>query len=223
MVIGMGWRPEGGIVDLVNAIVARFAIEPPFPVPPPSSSSSSPPRSNSPYLPTSQQQSLAVSPSQNKREQLAQLLQPVYDERFKTLNQKVEDLLTQSTLLCENNRLLREEKEQRLRQKETLEAEIQRIQDFKEKIIELAQISGPLPAEELAKPEGPISTQLFHLTAEDLAYQDTIYSLSTAFNEGKTSLDLAVYLKTIRDLARKQFMARALRVKIRTKYPIIHN
>jgi len=56
-----------------------------------------------------------------------------------------------------------------------------------------------------------------HELTNGLALQDCIYALSTAFERG--SLDLATYLRVVRDLAKKEFMSKALMLKIREAYP----
>ncbi|CAG8562408.1 13650_t:CDS:2, partial [Ambispora leptoticha] len=58
-----------------------------------------------------------------------------------------------------------------------------------------------------------VYNQLFELVAEDNAIDDTIYYLGKALNSER--IDLQTFMKSIRMLAREQFMRRALIQKIR--------
>lgn len=61
----------------------------------------------------------------------------------------------------------------------------------------------------------PWSKQLFECVAEDHAIEDTMYCLETLLSDEKC--ELKAFLKEIRKLARKQFMARALAKKVISK------
>ena len=52
------------------------------------------------------------------------------------------------------------------------------------------------------------------MVADDHAVEDVFYHLSKAFHSGHISF--GVYMKSVRSLAREQFMSRALTMKIRS-------
>jgi len=56
------------------------------------------------------------------------------------------------------------------------------------------------------------SSQMFDLVAADSAIEDTLYQLDRAL--GDERIELTNFLKEVRKLAHKQFMARALAVKV---------
>jgi len=62
------------------------------------------------------------------------------------------------------------------------------------------------------------------LTAEEAAMDDVLYKLISWFldrTSDRQQSDLAAWLRLLRDVARKQFMSKALLSKIRTEFPII--
>ncbi|KAG9302659.1 hypothetical protein G9A89_007363 [Geosiphon pyriformis] len=65
-----------------------------------------------------------------------------------------------------------------------------------------------------------VYNQLFELVAEDNAIEDTIYYLGKALNNER--IDLQTFMKSIRTLAREQFMRRALIDKIRRQAGLVH-
>jgi len=56
------------------------------------------------------------------------------------------------------------------------------------------------------------SSQMFDLVAEDNAIEDTLYQLDRALADGR--VELTDFLREVRKLAHKQFMARALAIKV---------
>ncbi len=65
------------------------------------------------------------------------------------------------------------------------------------------------------------ATELLHLHAENLALDDTIYTVSKLFLDQKPTdkaMSLSVCLRHLRELAREQFMTRALFRKIRSEH-----
>jgi len=69
--------------------------------------------------------------------------------------------------------------------------------------------------DQLTEPEDEIKKQLFHLEAEDLTIDDTLYFLDRALQRG--TIDLVTYLKNVRNLSSDQFFKRALIRKIRNE------
>lgn len=136
-------------------------------------------------------------------------------------------------LLAENTRLSEGEAKLdegiRLLKEEiaTVEQAIAQTRKSTQRLIEMADKAtadgGEVDYDNLVVPQGPIAQQLMDLVGEDLAIQDTIYAFSKLFHEGKADITLATYLKQVRELAREQFMAKALYAKIRRKFPLINN
>jgi len=69
--------------------------------------------------------------------------------------------------------------------------------------------------DQLTEPEDEIKKQLLHLEAEDFTIEDTIYFLDRALQRG--TIDIATYLRNIRNLSTDQFFKRALILKILNK------
>jgi ESCRT-I complex subunit TSG101 len=61
--------------------------------------------------------------------------------------------------------------------------------------------------ESLLGPETPLARQLLAASAEDHALEDALYALEQAVGQG--ALRPEVYLRQVRQLARRQFFARA--------------
>ncbi|KAK9314521.1 UEV domain-containing protein [Lipomyces starkeyi] len=86
-----------------------------------------------------------------------------------------------------------------------------KIRQAEETIIEASQ-RGEVNVDEIVCAEAVVFNQLYDLTADDLAIEDTIYVLGKALDRERISLD--DFLKHARTLAREQFMKRALVRKI---------
>ena len=69
-----------------------------------------------------------------------------------------------------------------------------------------------IPVDELCQPSSVRSRQMLELDAKNHAISDVLYFLDRALVKGTIPLD--VHLKTVRRLAKQQFMARALLTKI---------
>ena len=67
--------------------------------------------------------------------------------------------------------------------------------------------------EEVIRPADPLSDQLYEQTAESNAIDDALYELERAF--GSENIEVDAFLKTVRKLSNKQFMAKALAKKVR--------
>ncbi|KAK9248783.1 UEV domain-containing protein [Lipomyces tetrasporus] len=86
-----------------------------------------------------------------------------------------------------------------------------KIKQAEASIIESSQ-RGDVNVDEIVCAEAVVFNQLYELTADDLAIEDTIYVLGKALDRERISLD--IFLKHTRTLAREQFMKRALVRKI---------
>ncbi|RHZ66644.1 hypothetical protein Glove_306g36 [Diversispora epigaea] len=82
-----------------------------------------------------------------------------------------------------------------------------------DKIIEQAKNIPEVSVDDILCGTTIVYNQLFELVAEDNATEDTIYYLGKALSIER--IDLNTYMKSIRTLAREQFMRRALIEKIR--------
>lgn len=87
----------------------------------------------------------------------------------------------------------------------------ERIAKAKSKTEE-AKARGEVNVDEMVCAESVVFNQLYELTADDLAIEDTIYVLGKALDRERVGLD--VFLKHVRTLAREQFLKRALVRKI---------
>ena len=160
--------------------------------------------------------------------QLRILLKSKLNHRYHQIQRELalesDRLLAESTQLTMGEKTL-EEGRQRVRDELTkTQDEIDAIKAQTHRLVSLAQGgSGVINYDNLVVPHGPIARQIMELVAEDLAIQDTIYAISKAFLDGRASFGLIVYLRHVRDLARDQFMAKALLAKIRREFPLINN
>jgi ESCRT-I complex subunit TSG101 len=196
-----------------------YARQPFIASPPPTSSTSPVPLPISP-TPTS-------STAPQDLPQLRKSLKAKLNSRYQALQREL--ALESDRLLAENTQLLNGEKileegHQKIRAElSKTQIEIDGIKAQTQRLIALSQHGTPIDYDNLVIPHGPIAKQIMDLVAEDLAIQDTIYAVSKVFLDGKAKFNLAVDLRYVRDLAREQFMAKALLAKIRREFPIINN
>ncbi|KAG0366172.1 hypothetical protein BGZ54_005719 [Gamsiella multidivaricata] len=81
--------------------------------------------------------------------------------------------------------------------------------------IEQIQAWPETPVDEIICGSSVVHNQLFELVAEENAIEDTIYILGQALIQDKVELN--VYMKHLRNLAREQFMKKALIKKVKTQ------
>lgn len=229
--VGLGWHPEGGVAALLGALVPALAADPPFypgagrpafaAVPPPYQSSLPP------IVPPA---AAAAAPAASLLE-MRRIVKDKLRRRYRELQAQL--AIESDRLLAENTRLAGGEARlaeglQRLTEEcARVQQEIAAIRQYTQTLTEAAEQAAAegdqkIIYEDLVAPQGPIAQQIFDLLAEELAVQDTIYALSKLFNEGRAGINLATYLKQVRELAREQFLAKALHAKIRRKFPLIN-
>ncbi|CAO1354191.1 unnamed protein product [Diamesa serratosioi] len=99
-----------------------------------------------------------------------------------------------------------------------LKKNIQLLQDKDEELSKsletLEKVDG-IDVDEAVTTTAPLYKQLINAYAEEAAIEDAIYYMGEALRSGV--IDLEVFLKQVRQLARKQFMLRALMQKCRQK------
>ena len=99
---------------------------------------------------------------------------------------------------------------------DALDNDIQLMKDFIAKVQEEkekdAQSKEQISPDELAIPTDMLSAQMIILSAENAAITDALYFLDKALVRGSISLEK--HLKTIRNLAKKQFLLRAHLLKL---------
>ncbi|KAK9375725.1 UEV domain-containing protein [Lipomyces chichibuensis] len=172
-----------------------------------------------PTVPSLSNQSAPALPPHPEQQRLlndiADVLQKKAIEAQPKLQQQVDhlrntlDMLrrTEANLASEQSELTRVS-EASARNKTILK---DKIRQAEEAIIEASQ-RGEVNVDEIVCAEAVVFNQLYELTADDLAIEDTIYVLGKALDRERISLD--DFLKHVRTLAREQFMKRALVRKI---------
>lgn len=133
----------------------------------------------------------------------------------------MERLMEDGAKLSENERRL-DEGIAKLRS-ETLRIQ-KAIEDFRrvDKEAQQPEIDiGNLDVEGLVLPQGEVSRQLFELTLQEMAIADCLYAINKAFFDNPNLIGITPFIKTIRSLAREQFMAKAHIQKIRQLYPVM--
>ena len=158
--------------------------------------------------------------------ELRRMMKERMNIRFRKL--QTESALESDRLLAEHSQL--EQGENRLNAAlhrfkndiKSLEEKIETIRKQKEFIVEMAKKDEiELDYDTLVVPQGPIAKQIMELHIEQMALEDVMYDFSKVFLLGKGNITLPMYLKHIRELAREQFMNKALLAKIRLNFPII--
>ncbi|KAJ1736978.1 suppressor protein stp22 of temperature-sensitive alpha-factor receptor and arginine permease [Coemansia sp. Benny D160-2] len=127
------------------------------------------------------------------------------------------ELLDQSANLNSGAGVIAEERHQLLESQRQLSANISvlenKLNELNEKKGEFPDVSQIKNVCHIFRGQTPAMEQLFNLSGEISAIDDTIYMLGKALNDGK--LPLGIYMRQIRKLAQQQFMAKALAFKIR--------
>ena len=79
--------------------------------------------------------------------------------------------------------------------------------------VEKLEVHKELDVDDAVTSSTPLYNQLMNLVAEEHALSDALYYLGRALNS--QIIDLPTYLKHVRTLARKQFIAKATIMKVR--------
>lgn len=134
-----------------------------------------------------------------------------YQAEIQTLKRTKQELVEGQNKLTEiMNKLERDEAE--------LKKNIQLLQDKDAELtksLEQLEQNDEIDVDEAVQTTAPLYKQLINAYAEEAAIEDAIYYLGEALRKGV--IDLEVFLKKVRQLARKQFMNRALMQKCRQK------
>lgn len=77
---------------------------------------------------------------------------------------------------------------------------------------------GSIDTETVLIPDTPLARQLMEVELEELACGDCLYALGQGFLQSPHLMQLGDFVRSLRAVARRQFMARALKVKIRQAY-----
>lgn len=155
----------------------------------------------------------------------ASLISAVEDKMRKLIIEKVEQCQAEiQTLnrtkqeLAEGNSKLVEIMRKLERDDTELKKNIQVLQDKDEeltKTLENLEKEEEIDVDEAVTTTAPLYKQLINAYAEEAAIEDAIYYMGEALRSGV--IDLETFLKQVRNLARKQFMLRALMQKCRQK------
>lgn len=82
-------------------------------------------------------------------------------------------------------------------------------------------VIGKVDVESLMQPQGVIPRQLFELTVREMAVSDCLYAVSNAFFDNPSMIGMQQFIRSVRSLAREQFLAKALILKIRRMHPVL--
>eukprot|EP01012_Entosiphon_sulcatum_P049631 TRINITY_DN6827_c0_g1_i1.p1 TRINITY_DN6827_c0_g1~~TRINITY_DN6827_c0_g1_i1.p1 ORF type:complete len:748 (+),score=107.12 TRINITY_DN6827_c0_g1_i1:63-2306(+) len=125
-----------------------------------------------------------------------------------------ESTLEYSRVLKSINETSSSERDRLEEQKATLRAQVEKqAEDLEKSLLEISSFpQSEDSVEKLAVPPHIWQLQLLETQAEDAAVEDVIYQLGKTLHQSEVSLD--EWLKTVRQLLRKQFHARALHLKV---------
>jgi uncharacterized protein (DUF342 family) len=142
-------------------------------------------------------------------------------------NQLQEELVVETDRILAENTMLTEgeakiKKAQGNLRAETLKVsdEVQQAKARRESLQEMInqlQSGEEVDMHRLVIPQGAISRQIVREIIQELTHQDCTYALSKAFESG--AMDLNTYLRLVRDQAKKEFMSKAMLLKIREQFP----
>lgn len=236
------WRPEYGVGELLRVIGGILTMDPPFfpgtgrpmygasPLPIHASYTPPPITAASPNPPVAISRTPIPSPigamptpspiPTDDMPRMRRMLKDKLNSRFpvlqKDLSLEMERVLAESSRLATGEESLTQGIKCLWEEAARLEGEIDGVRKQKEQLINLATStnSNGLDVDALVIPDSVLGKQTMEVLANDLAIQDLIYTISKIFHEGSASLPLSLYLKYIRDLAREQFLQKALLIKL---------
>mmetsp|Transcript_19717 Transcript_19717/g.24866 ORF Transcript_19717/g.24866 Transcript_19717/m.24866 type:complete len:397 (-) Transcript_19717:211-1401(-) len=93
-----------------------------------------------------------------------------------------------------------------------MDESIQKLEDYIKEVEQSKKTTDQIDVDELAMPADIHSAQMLILSAENAAIHDALYFLDKGLSDNKISMD--VHLKTVRRLARRQFLIKAHLLKI---------
>lgn len=208
-----GVRGDANLVEMLMGMQRVLSAEPPCH------------QQQSPQSQNTNMNAKSPSTSGMSEHNLKVLLREKLQRRFKDQQQEwafeSDDLLEEGQKLEKGERSLLTSQEKLLTIIKEIEKEIETIRLRKETISNLSNDS-ELDLDCIVRPQGPIAKQIIDLTTEEMSLEDTLYSMGKAFLDGKLNVPLATYLKSVRDVARDQFMVKALILKIRKEFPLIN-
>jgi ESCRT-I complex subunit TSG101 len=94
----------------------------------------------------------------------------------------------------------------------TVDTKTKEIQEWLDEHAESKQNNEPASVDELCQPVSKLHAQMLDLSAENAAVSDALYFLDRGLYSGH--IDCTTHLKTVRKLAKRQFLIRALLIKI---------
>lgn len=157
--------------------------------------------------------------------ELRETLRKRLNEQMKRLQRDVaiesDQILAKSTMLGEGETNLK-------KGLAMLNAQLKKIEEERSLLLsrqvslsrQIEQLSsgGEIDIDHFVLPQGPIAQELANTCIKDHAIQDTIYESFKRLERRKTGLP--EFISKTRELAREQFMARALLLKIRRDFPV---
>jgi len=194
---------------------------PPYPTSQPSAGPAYPP-----YPPTSSSQSLNSQSSLSQEHIKASILSAVEDkvrrrlrEEMSTAGAEIESLKRTGEELGAGQNKLKLMVGKIQAEESSLSESVGILQNKREeleKMIEQADTAGDdIPVDEVVSASTPLYKQLVSAVAEEAAIEDGLYMLGEALRRG--AVDAEVFLKQVRDLARRQFLLRATIMAAREK------
>lgn len=187
--------------------------------------------SQQPMQPAQQQPTLAATaaPAQRSKEDEVYELKTIVrnkvlakiKEREQEVAASTDRLMDDSTLLNEND--LRLDGCIRKLQDETSRVEhaLHELESAKRDLQRPEIAIGRVDVESLMQPQGVIPRQLVELTVREMALVDCLYAISNAFFDNPSMIGMQQFVRSVRSLAREQFLAKALILKIRRMHPVL--
>jgi len=140
-------------------------------------------------------------------------------EEMSTAGAETESLRKTGEELKEGQNKLRGMAERARTEESSLSDSVTILKDKKvelEKMLEQVETEGDdVPVDEVVSASTPLYKQLVTCVAEEAAIEDSLFMLGDALRKG--AVDCDVFLRQVRDLARRQFMLRATIMAAREK------
>lgn len=181
----------------------------------------------SPYSPSSQPQTNTTATGTITEEHIRASLLSAVEDRFKyRMKEKMHQIQDEIEVLKKTSNDLNRGKIQLDDMKSRMAQEIASLTEAKDKLKELDdqlqefivkydKEGQEIDPDEVYGPTQPLYKQLLDAYAEENAVVDAIYYTGEGLRKGKISLE--VFLRSVRDLSRRQFMLRALMRACRAK------